>query len=110
MNIKTSNFLLVSRSAMALLVIMFQFFIYCYSGDYLSTLNEILLDAVYNCTWYNFPTNISKNLIFIMMRTQLKFNITAGKFCKMDMENFKNIVKASLSYISVLMVFFKIDV
>ena len=67
------------------------------------------MDAIYKCPWYNLPKNLEKDLLFIMMRARVKFHITAGKFYNMDIENFKNIFKASISYISVLMVMLKLD-
>lgn len=109
-SIKAGNLLLLPRVILAFIVLMAQLFIYCYAGDYLTTLNDIiLLRAIYNCPWYHFSVTTIKDLIFIMMRTSVQFHITAGKFYNMDIENFKNIVKASLSYISVLLVMLKFD-
>ncbi|XP_033219369.1 odorant receptor 22c-like [Belonocnema kinseyi] len=107
--VKAGNTLVFLRLLFSFVVLMVQLFLYCYAGDYLSTSNEILVDSIYKCPWYNLTKNLEKDLLFMMMRARVKFYITAGKFYSMDIENFKNVFKASMSYISVLLVMLNLD-
>ncbi|XP_024879554.1 odorant receptor 67a-like isoform X1 [Temnothorax curvispinosus] len=77
-------------------------FIICLAGEYLSSKGKLITTATYEMPWYNMPSNQSKILMFIMMRSQKRLVITAGKMMDMSFESFTTIIKASASYISVL--------
>nr|UEN71197.1 olfactory receptor 14 [Gregopimpla kuwanae] len=87
---------------MAIYVLTLQLYLYCYAGEYLSSLMEDLGDAAFKCCWYNLSPTIIKDLLFVVLRSQCPFYLTAGKFYAMNIENFKNIVKAIASYFSFL--------
>lgn len=79
-----------------------ELYIYCYIGDKLSSQIDKLCFAVYDCCWYNFPINALKDIIFVMMKNNRGFSLTAGKIYIMNLENFKNIVKTMGSFFSVM--------
>ncbi|XP_071644084.1 odorant receptor 22c-like [Temnothorax longispinosus] len=79
-----------------------ELFIICFVGEYLSYKGKSIANASYESLWYNMPLNHSKVIIFIIMRSQKRLAITAGKMMDMSFEAFTSIVKASASYISVL--------
>ena len=81
---------------------MSQLFLYSYGGDYLTMQNECLGHAVYTSLWYNFSSNTMRDIIFVMMRAGKPISVTAGKFCVMTLGTFMDILKLSVSYISVL--------
>ncbi|XP_057323505.1 odorant receptor 63a-like isoform X1 [Microplitis mediator] len=79
-----------------------QIFIYCYAGDELSTKVKNSRLAVYSCSWYNFSINTRKDIIYIMLRVNKEYHLTAGKFYYMNLLNFTNIVKTMVSFFSVM--------
>ncbi|XP_043681814.1 odorant receptor 22c-like isoform X2 [Vespula pensylvanica] len=87
-------------------VLLGQLFLYSYAGDYLSSLSNNVCHLIYNCPWYEFSPSTMRNLKFIIMRTQIPFRLKAGRFYAMDIENFKNILKAFFSYFSLLRIVF----
>lgn len=87
-------------------ILLGQLFLYSYAGDYLSSLSNNVCHLIYNCPWYEFSPSIVRNLKFIIMRTQIPFRLKAGRFYAMDIENFKNILKAFFSYFSLLRIVF----
>lgn len=79
-----------------------QIFIYCYAGDKLSSKVKNSCLAVYSCSWYNFSINTRKDIVYIMLRVNKEFHLTAGKFYYMNLPNFTNIVKTMVSFFSVM--------
>ncbi|XP_043681811.1 odorant receptor Or2-like isoform X2 [Vespula pensylvanica] len=96
----------LTKVSSVIVIILAQLFLYSYAGDYLSSLFQDICQVIYNCPWYEFSPNNVRNLMFIIMRTHVPFHLTAGRFYTMDIENFKNIVKTSFSFFSLLRIIF----
>ncbi|KAL6429667.1 hypothetical protein ACFW04_007531 [Cataglyphis niger] len=77
-------------------------FILCFAGEFLSAKSKSISDAVYNSLWYNMPPSDSRILLFVILRSQKRLTITAGKVVDLTLEGFTSIMKASASYVSVL--------
>nr|UEN71198.1 olfactory receptor 15 [Gregopimpla kuwanae] len=83
-----------------------QLLLYSYAGDCLSSQNSKLRDAAYNCRWYDLSPIIARDFIFVIMKSNQSFRLTAGKVYEMNMNNFKNIIKTMFSYFSMLRIMF----
>ncbi|XP_066598341.1 odorant receptor 13a-like [Prorops nasuta] len=77
-------------------------FIICYAGEYLSEQSKSIGEAAYNIPWYNMTKRECSILLPVILRSQKQLKITIGKFMDLTLERFASIVKASLSYMSVL--------
>ncbi|XP_011694614.1 PREDICTED: odorant receptor 4-like [Wasmannia auropunctata] len=77
-------------------------FIFCFCGEYLSAKSKMIGDAAYKSIWYDFKPNESKFILLIILRSQRRLTITAGKIMDLSLEAFTTIIKASVSYVSVL--------
>ncbi|XP_011694617.1 PREDICTED: odorant receptor 13a-like [Wasmannia auropunctata] len=77
-------------------------FIFCFAGEYLSNKSQTIGNAVYESVWYTLKPRDCRILLFVIMRSQRRLTITAGKFLDLSLEGFTNSLKASASYISVL--------
>ncbi|XP_011155671.3 odorant receptor 13a isoform X1 [Solenopsis invicta] len=97
----TGIFVLV-KTVSGYFVVMVEAFVICFAGEYLSLKSKSVGDAIYETLWYDMPTHQSKIIIFIIMRSQKRLAITAGKMVDMSFETFTSIMKASASYVSVL--------
>ncbi|XP_039310426.1 uncharacterized protein LOC120358860 isoform X2 [Solenopsis invicta] len=64
--------------------------------------SKMIGDAAYKSLWYDFKPNESKFILLIILRSQRRLTITAGKIMDLSLEGFTTIMKASVSYISVL--------
>ncbi|KFB38969.1 AGAP009397-PA-like protein [Anopheles sinensis] len=58
--------------------------------------------AIYNCKWEQQPPNTMKYLQLILLRAQKHVGITAGRFCLVDMEQFRKLVNTTYSVYIVL--------
>ncbi|XP_011862382.1 PREDICTED: odorant receptor 13a-like [Vollenhovia emeryi] len=97
----TGVFVLIKTVA-GYFVIMTEAFLICFAGEYLCLKSNLLGSAIYETMWYDMPADQSKLIIFIIMRCQKQLTITAGNMIDMSFETFTSIMKASVSYISVL--------
>ncbi|XP_072750311.1 odorant receptor 22c-like [Anoplolepis gracilipes] len=77
-------------------------FVFCFAGEYLSTKSRSIGDAAYEAVWYDLSTSECRILLFLILRSQKRLTITAGKIMDLTLESFTTVMKASASYISVL--------
>ncbi|EZA49010.1 ObirOr5-P5 [Ooceraea biroi] len=101
---KTSDYSMMSKSFLVLSAFLAQLAAYSFVGDYLKSQMEEVALSIYYCAWYNLPAKVAKNLVFIMMWTQLPIKLQAGNFIIVDLVTFMSIIKTSISYLSVLRV------
>lgn len=87
-------------------VMSLQLFLYSYAGDRLSSEMANLRVSAYFSPWYKMPSRLSRDVLFVMIRYQKNFNITGGKIYRIDIDNFKNLIKALGSFFSVLRIMF----
>ncbi|XP_078049810.1 uncharacterized protein LOC144476575 [Augochlora pura] len=80
-----------------------EIFIYCFAGEYLNIKSQMIVDAAYQISWYELHPNISRQLILLILRSQKGLSLTFGKFSALSLDSFTEIMKASASYMSVLL-------
>ncbi|XP_028047916.1 uncharacterized protein LOC105835830 [Monomorium pharaonis] len=95
---------MIIHSVCVLLLMLIQLSFYTFAGDYLEMKSAALSHATYDCDWYELPASIAKNFHIIIMRASIPHQLTAGKFIVMNMITFKDILKSTASYLSVLRV------
>ncbi|XP_011859582.1 PREDICTED: odorant receptor 82a-like [Vollenhovia emeryi] len=66
-------------------------FIFCFAGEYLSNKSKTIGDAVYESVWYTLKPQDCRVLLFVIMRSQRRLTITAGKFMDLSLEGFTNV-------------------
>ncbi|XP_072759613.1 odorant receptor 10a-like [Anoplolepis gracilipes] len=87
-----------------IVVLLVQLFIYCFAGQTLEFQSQSLAYAIYETPWYNFNVSVMKDLPLMIFRATNPHRLTAGKFLAINFVSFKEILKASASYLSVLRV------
>nr|XP_012143986.1 PREDICTED: odorant receptor 9a-like [Megachile rotundata] len=95
------NIASVARTAITMIILMIQLFAYSYVGNYLKCQMAGVGYSLYSCTWYNFSTNVAKEIIFVILRAQKPAHLVAGKFTVVNLETFTSILKTSMSCLSV---------
>ncbi|XP_043519512.1 odorant receptor 13a-like [Frieseomelitta varia] len=82
---------------------MMQLYLYCYVGERLTFESTDVANTAYNCQWYSLPPKDARLFIIIMCRARSSpLMITAGKFCWFTILLYSQVLKTSMSYISVL--------
>ncbi|XP_012219875.1 odorant receptor 10-like [Linepithema humile] len=91
------------KTLMFYIVMNLEAFTFCFAGEYLSSKSQNIANAAYGSLWYNVHVNKSQIIIFLILRSQKRLTITIGKVADLSLERFASIMKASASYISVLL-------
>ncbi|KAK0182966.1 hypothetical protein PV327_001045 [Microctonus hyperodae] len=101
-SIKTADYVTVGAMIVRIFLAYLQLFVYSYVGEQLSSQASKLQTAIYNSPWYNMSTDVVKDMLFVIMKCNYPFNLTAGKIYDMNISNFTGIVKTISSYFSVI--------
>nr|XP_034179212.1 odorant receptor 9a-like [Osmia lignaria] len=102
--VQDENIILSAKTLFVLNALMIQLFAFSYVGDYLKCQMDSIGYALYKCDWYMLPSNVAKNITFVILKAQKPVHLKAGKFFIVNLEGFMSILKTSMSYLSVLRV------
>ncbi|XP_020289102.1 odorant receptor 13a-like [Pseudomyrmex gracilis] len=91
------------KSVLFYITVNVEAFIYCVAGEYLSAKSKMIGHAAYHSVWYDYPTTESRIIVFVILRSQRTLTITSGKVMDLSLERFTSVIKASVSYLSVLL-------
>ncbi|XP_076375599.1 uncharacterized protein LOC117228201 [Megalopta genalis] len=94
----------VLKCVMFVTTLLMQLYVYTYAGDALESQTAEISFGAYDSTWYRSRGHRARDLALIISRGNSPYCVTAGKFVPMNLLTFKEILKASASYMSVLKV------
>ncbi|XP_011065039.1 PREDICTED: odorant receptor 22c-like [Acromyrmex echinatior] len=97
------GFNMLLKSLFFYIAITLEAFIFCFAGEYLSNKSKSVANAAYETLWYDAEPSESRNLLILILRSQKRLTLTIGKFNDLSLEVFASILKASASYVSVLL-------
>lgn len=103
-SLRLGNLSMLIHFGSVLLLMLIQLSFYTFAGDCLEMRSTALSYAIYDCNWYQLPAGMARNFHFILMRAGIPHQLTAGKFVPMNMLTFKDILKSTASYLSVLII------
>ncbi|XP_032680054.1 uncharacterized protein LOC116848260 [Odontomachus brunneus] len=103
-SIKDHDYVILSKSALALSYVFTESVVYCYCGDFVQSESEELFHALYATSWFTLPASLMKDVRFAMMKSSYAFQLSGGKFFSANRQAMFNVVKTAASYISVLRV------
>ncbi|KAG7189941.1 hypothetical protein KM043_006102 [Ampulex compressa] len=102
MKLENPSKIIHHASVLSLMLIQLSF--YTFAGDYLETRSGTLTYSIYNYDWYELPAYAVKDVRIILTRASIPHELTAGKFVTLNMITFKDILRSTASYLSVLRV------
>ncbi|XP_018363122.1 PREDICTED: uncharacterized protein LOC108761206 [Trachymyrmex cornetzi] len=103
-----NNVVLITKNIMVQSTFITQLTLYSVIGDYLKSEMEEIGLSIYQSNWYNFPAKLTRHMIFILMCSDSPVALQAGNFIVVNLITYVSILKASLSYLSVLRVMVKV--
>lgn len=80
------------------MLILVWLYIYCYSGQTVTSNSIEMLDVAYNSLFYMYPKKLQYYLILIMARSQSPFYIRGYKMMNCTLENFSKVRKIYEKY------------
>nr|AYN70672.1 odorant receptor 63a1-1 [Bactrocera minax] len=93
-----SNIIIFIRLIMYISASITQITIYCYHGQALTTVNEKIPLAYYNCNWYGENKTFKQLIMMMIMRTNKEFYLEVSWFTLMNLATLISLIKASVSY------------
>ncbi|XP_071642988.1 odorant receptor 4-like isoform X1 [Temnothorax longispinosus] len=78
-------------------------FLFCFAGEYLSAKSKSIGDAAYDSLWYESDSKHGRTILLLIMKSQNYLTITIGNMANLSLEQFSGILKASASYVSILL-------
>ncbi|XP_053989970.1 uncharacterized protein LOC128882397 isoform X5 [Hylaeus volcanicus] len=78
-------------------------FILCYTGQYLSEKSDDITEVVYDSLWYELNPREARIILLVIMRSQKQLKLTVAQFTTLSLQAFANMLKASASYVSLLL-------
>lgn len=102
MTLEENNYVGAIKNIVVIQFMLLQTFMYSYVGENLQCQGDDIITSLYGSSWYELPNHLSRNLIFVMMRSNVPLQLTAGKFFSMTRATFMDVIKTSASYLSVL--------
>ncbi|XP_076650846.1 odorant receptor 10-like [Halictus rubicundus] len=104
LSLHVHNVVMVIKTFIVMGTLLTQTFAYSYVGEYSKNQFGSVGYMAYCSDWYNAPCRISKNILFVLMKTQCPVHLRAGRFFVVNLETYMSILKTSMSYLSVLRV------
>ncbi|XP_076376767.1 odorant receptor 10-like [Megalopta genalis] len=104
LSLQVHNVVMVIKTIIVVGTVLTQTFAYSYVGEYSKNQFGGIGYLAYCSDWYNAPCSISKNILFVLMKTQYPVHLRAGRFFVINLETYTSILKTSMSYLSVLRV------
>ncbi|XP_028045023.1 odorant receptor 22c [Monomorium pharaonis] len=98
-----NGYIMLLKSLFFYIAITLEAFIFCFAGEYLSNKSKSVANAAYEAFWYDAKPCESRILLILILRSQKRLTLTIGKFNDLSLEVFGSILKASASYVSVLL-------
>ncbi|KAG5331748.1 OR4 protein, partial [Acromyrmex charruanus] len=86
----------------ALTSVIINIFILCYIGEYVTAQAEEV--GLITCTldWYRLPTNVARDMILVIISSNIPPRITAGKFIELSFKTFGDVIKSAVIYLNIL--------
>ncbi|XP_076235700.1 odorant receptor 4-like [Calliopsis andreniformis] len=78
-------------------------FVLCYTGEYLTSKSAQINEAAYNIAWYKLHLRENRIVLMLLIRAKKPMTLTAGKFVDLNLETYASMLKASASYVSILL-------
>ncbi|XP_076229466.1 uncharacterized protein LOC116433434 [Nomia melanderi] len=102
LSLNVSNVVMVVKTFMVMFTLLGQMFAYSLVGEYSKNQFEGIGQLAYCSSWYNAPPNLTRDIMFLLMKTQYPVHLRAGRFFVINMETYSSILRTSMSYLSVL--------
>ncbi|XP_076376756.1 uncharacterized protein LOC143259220 isoform X2 [Megalopta genalis] len=100
--LQANDITMAIKTFMVVNIIMSQLFAYSYVGEYSKNQFEEIGYLAYCSDWYNAPCDLARDILFVLMKSDYPVQLKAGNHFAINLESYMNILKTSMSYLSVL--------
>ncbi|XP_067214159.1 odorant receptor 4-like [Linepithema humile] len=86
----------------SLIAVFINIFILCYMGEYITTQAEEICWTSCTLDWYRLPINTARDMILVIVASNVSPRLTAGKFMELSFRTFGDVIKSAVIYLNIL--------
>ncbi|XP_032669712.1 odorant receptor 4-like [Odontomachus brunneus] len=98
----TSNSGVIGSYALSIINVIIHIFLFCYAGEQLTEQAEKVAIESRELEWYRLPDKKARNVIMLMIMSNIPTKISAGKIMDLSFKTFGDIIKTSGAYFNML--------
>ncbi|OXU18895.1 hypothetical protein TSAR_016576 [Trichomalopsis sarcophagae] len=91
LSVRNNNTVELCTYAIYLMVMLGQFFVYCYFGNEVTLQSKITHRAIFDMDWTSFSLSLKKDLTLIMLYSSKPIAMSCGPFVHLTLESFTNV-------------------
>ncbi|XP_014487474.1 PREDICTED: odorant receptor 13a-like, partial [Dinoponera quadriceps] len=99
---KNSNTIAMCSYFITLTSMIINVFMFCYTGEQLTTEAENVAITSCELEWYRLPYRKARGIVLVMIMSNSPTKITAGKIMDLSFKTFGDVVKTSMTYFNML--------
>ncbi|XP_011684693.1 PREDICTED: uncharacterized protein LOC105448031 [Wasmannia auropunctata] len=100
---ENSNSLAMSSYFSALISMMLNMFMFCYTGEQLTVQAEKVARTSCVLEWYRLPDKKARAIVLVIIMSNLPIKITAGNIVELSLKTYGDIVKTAVTYFNMLL-------
>ncbi|XP_072746835.1 odorant receptor 4-like [Anoplolepis gracilipes] len=97
-----SNTIATCSYFMSLTSMLINMFMFCYTGEQLTTQAEQVANTSCELEWYRLPDKKARGIVLVIIMSNLPTKITAGKIMDLSLKTFGDVVKTAVTYFNML--------
>ncbi|XP_018406424.1 PREDICTED: odorant receptor 13a-like [Cyphomyrmex costatus] len=99
---ENSNSLAMSSYFTALMSMLINMFMFCYTGEQLTVQAEKVARTSCMLEWYRLPNKDARGIVLVIIMSNLPTKITAGNIMDLSLKTYGDVIKAALTYFNML--------
>ncbi|CRK90266.1 CLUMA_CG003977, isoform A [Clunio marinus] len=91
-------------SSILLILSLFQFYFYCFLGNYVSSMCEKFQSSIYCSKWYEIKDiSTKKKILFMMMMAQRRKGFSILRIKPLNLETYADVMKQAYTFLNILL-------
>ncbi|XP_011058393.1 PREDICTED: uncharacterized protein LOC105148385 [Acromyrmex echinatior] len=99
---ENSNPLAMSSYFTALMSMLINMFMFCYTGEQLTVQAEKVARTSCMLEWYRLPNKDARGIVLMIIMSNLPTKITAGNIMDLSLKTYGDVIKAAVTYFNML--------
>ncbi|KAL6259123.1 hypothetical protein P5V15_009045 [Pogonomyrmex californicus] len=100
---ENSNPIAMCSYFVALISLMINMFMFCYTGEQLTVQAERVAITSCELEWYRLPEKKARGIVLVIIMSNLPIRITAGKIMDLSLKTYGDVVKTAVTYFNMLL-------
>ncbi|KAL0117077.1 hypothetical protein PUN28_010136 [Cardiocondyla obscurior] len=99
---QSRNITILCSYVISITNVIIHIFLFCYTGEQLSTQAEKVAITSCELEWYRLPDKKARSIVLLMIMSNAPTKISAGKFVDLSLKTFGDVMKTAGAYFNML--------